>query len=212
MSDQSPAEPTVSVQQLADWLGLGRRSVADIIGVADVDRLRGLTLRVGARAVVAHYLAVVNTPGGQIEEEKVKLLTAQRKMAEIELAGIEGNKVDVGEAKDVIQRVIHLLARALDRLPTEVAGAVMGCTTVAEVKQVIDRRVRQIRTEMASPAMLGSLGTAETVAPVVVPEVAAVEAAVEPSPVDDEDTSPFAPAPEPRLAGDDDDARQAKLF
>lgn len=78
-----------------------------------------ITWRVGRRG---------GKSSAELEQAEIRLKEAKASLAEIELAKIEGQLIDVTEAKRMRERIIAFFISMIDRAPAELSSMVAGKT------------------------------------------------------------------------------------
>lgn len=86
---------------------------------------------------------------GTLQEAKLRKLTAEAALAEIELERERGRLVEIDEvAKQVTAMLTNVRAKLL-ALPTKTSGLCLGLTSQAQIKEVIDNAVREALDELS---------------------------------------------------------------
>lgn len=87
---------------------------------------------------------------GTLADAKLRKLTAEAALAEIELERERGRLVEIDEvARQVTAMLTNVRAKLL-ALPTKTSGLVLGLQTQREIKEVLDDAVREALDELAS--------------------------------------------------------------
>lgn len=86
---------------------------------------------------------------GTLAEAKLRKLTAEAALAEIELERERGRLVEIDEVTRQVTAMLTNVRAKLLALPTKTSGLVLGLTSQVQIKEVLDDAVREALDELA---------------------------------------------------------------
>lgn len=86
--------------------------------------------------------------GSTLEEEKIKLTSAQAEKVGLEVEVLKGNLVPADEIEDFLNRMFGAFKARCLSLPTKAAPSVIGVTEVLEVEEIIKEYIYEALAEL----------------------------------------------------------------
>ena len=86
----------------------------------------------------------------KVSTERARLLRVQSRLKELELSLKRGELVHVFDAADVIEGVVVAIRAKLLALPGKASPRVVVCSSIGEVKTLLDDAIRECLEEIAS--------------------------------------------------------------
>lgn len=137
---------TVSTQELAQFLGIPKRTISHWKAEGTISPIRHGTWEFGetTRQIIQH-LRMTN-PAGNARQE---YLTAQARLKEHQLASVERETIPTSEAILSTRAVVAEFVQAMQSLPSHAAAKVAASSNIAECRALLKQECNLVRNAVA---------------------------------------------------------------
>lgn len=150
MSLKTEALPTVRASVAATVLGISRRQFDRLVGSGVLPSSAPKQYRL--EEVVPAYISYASngrSGTGDLAAARLRLIEAQSRQVEIANRKREGELHEHGDVHQLLARLGVTFAGQLEALPGRVAGQLAGINDPAQIREVLLRECRQIRSAAA---------------------------------------------------------------